>query len=50
MRQHASGRPKLAIIIGSVRVNRFAVHAAQRIEEIARRRADFDVALIPTTC
>jgi NAD(P)H-dependent FMN reductase len=46
MRQHASGKPKLAIIIGSIRLNRFAVHAAQWIEEIARRRAEFEVALI----
>jgi NAD(P)H-dependent FMN reductase len=39
-------KPKLAIVIGSVRPNRFADHAAQWIEEIARRRGDFDVELI----
>jgi NAD(P)H-dependent FMN reductase len=39
-------RPKLAIVIGSVRPNRFADHAAQWIDEIARRRGDFDVELI----
>jgi NAD(P)H-dependent FMN reductase len=39
-------KPKLAIVIGSVRPNRFADHAAQWIDEIARRRGDFDVELI----
>jgi NAD(P)H-dependent FMN reductase len=46
MRQHVSSKPKLAIIIGSIRLNRFAVHAARWIEGIAWQRADFDVALI----
>jgi NAD(P)H-dependent FMN reductase len=39
-------KPKLAIVVGSVRSNRFADHAAQWIDEIARRRGDFDVELI----
>ena len=39
-------KPKLAIVIGSIRPNRFGGHAAQWIEEIARRRTDFDVELI----
>ena len=39
-------KPKLAIIIGSVRPNRFADHPAQWILEIARRRGDFEVELI----
>lgn len=38
--------PKLAIVIGSVRPNRFAAHAAEWIEEIARQRGDFDVELV----
>jgi NAD(P)H-dependent FMN reductase len=46
MQQRSSSRLKLAIIIGSIRVNRFAEHAARWIEAIAKRRADFDVALI----
>ena len=46
MHQHVSSRPKLAIIIGSIRPNRFAEHAARWIENIAKRRSDFDVALI----
>jgi hypothetical protein len=33
-------KPKLAIVIGSIRPNRFGGHAAQWIEEIARRPAD----------
>ena len=37
--------PKLAIVIGSVRPNRFAAHAAEWIEQIARQRGDFDVEL-----
>jgi NAD(P)H-dependent FMN reductase len=37
---------KLAIVIGSIRPNRFGGHAAQWIEEIARRRGDFEVELI----
>ena len=39
-------KPKLAIVIGSIRPNRFGGHAAQWIEEIARRRTDFGVELI----
>src|SRR6201987_2437187 len=39
-------KPKLAIVIGSIRPNRFGGHAAQWIEEIARRRPDFEVELI----
>src|SRR3984893_15971411 len=39
-------KPKLGIVIGSIRPNRFGGHAAQWIEEIARRRTDFDVELI----
>ena len=37
---------KLAIVIGSIRPNRFGGHAAQWIEEVARRRGDFEVELI----
>ena len=37
---------KLAIVIGSIRPNRFGGHAAQWIEDIARRRTDFEVELI----
>src|SRR5438034_8602542 len=39
-------KPKLATVIGSIRPNRFGGHAAQWIEEIARRRTDFEVELI----
>src|SRR5712671_6398567 len=42
----AMSKPKLAIVIGSIRPNRFGGHAAQWIEEIARRRTDFEVELI----
>jgi NAD(P)H-dependent FMN reductase len=38
--------PKLAVIIGSIRPNRFADHPAQWITDIARQRGDFDVELI----
>ena len=38
--------PKLAIVIGSIRPNRFAAHAAEWIEQIARQRGDFDVELV----
>ena len=38
--------PKLAVVIGSIRPNRFADHPAQWIAEIARQRGDFDVELI----
>ncbi len=40
------GKPKLAIIIGSIRPNRFADRPAQWIAEVARQRGDFDVELI----
>lgn len=40
------GKPRLAIIIGSIRPNRFADRPAQWIAEIARQRGDFDVELI----
>ena len=35
--------PKLAIVIGSVRPNRFAAHAAAWIEDIARQKGDFEI-------
>jgi NAD(P)H-dependent FMN reductase len=38
-------KQRLAIVIGSIRPNRFGGHAAQWIEEIARRRTDFEVEL-----
>jgi len=37
---------KLAIVIGSIRPNRFGGDAAPWIEEVARRRGDFEVELI----
>lgn len=39
-------KPKLAIVIGSIRTNRFADHPAQWIAEIARQTGKFDVELI----
>ncbi|MFW6028383.1 MAG: NADPH-dependent FMN reductase [bacterium] len=39
-------KPKLAIVIGSVRPNRFADHPAQWIADVARQRGDFEVELI----
>src|SRR5262245_60409678 len=39
-------KPKLAIIIGSIRPNRFADHPAQWIAEIARQRGDFEVEVV----
>jgi NAD(P)H-dependent FMN reductase len=39
-------KPKLAVVIGSVRTNRFADHPAQWIAEIARQSGKFDVELI----
>jgi NAD(P)H-dependent FMN reductase len=39
-------KPRLAIVIGSIRPNRFAEPAARWIEEIARQRGDFDVELV----
>jgi NAD(P)H-dependent FMN reductase len=38
--------PKLAIVIGSVRPNRFAEHVARWIEEVARQRHDFEVEVV----
>jgi NAD(P)H-dependent FMN reductase len=40
------GKPKLGIVVGSIRPNRFADHPAQWIAEIARGRGDFDVEVI----
>jgi NAD(P)H-dependent FMN reductase len=39
-------KPKLAVVIGSVRTNRFADHPAQWIAEIARQSGKFDIELI----
>jgi len=39
-------KPKLAIVIGSIRQNRFADHPAQWIAELARQRGDFDVEVV----
>ena len=39
-------KPKLAIVIGSIRPNRFADHPAQWIADLARQRGDFDVEVI----
>jgi len=39
-------KPRLAVIIGSVRPNRFADHPAQWITDVASKRGDFDVELI----
>jgi NAD(P)H-dependent FMN reductase len=39
-------KSRLAVVIGSIRPNRFAIHAAQWMDEIARRRTEFDVGLI----
>jgi NAD(P)H-dependent FMN reductase len=39
-------KPRLAIVIGSVRPNRFADHPAQWITDIAKKRGDFAVELI----
>ena len=39
-------KPKLAVVIGSIRQNRFADHPAQWIAEIARQSGKFDVELI----
>ena len=40
------GKPKLGIVIGSIRPNRFADHPTQWIAEIARQRGDFDVEVL----
>jgi NAD(P)H-dependent FMN reductase len=39
-------QPKLAVVIGSIRPNRFAGHVGQWIEQMARRGSDFEVELI----
>ena len=39
-------KPKLAVVIGSIRQNRFADHPAQWIAEIASQSGKFDVELI----
>ena len=39
-------KPKLAIIVGSVRPNRFAGYAADWIADLARARGDFDVEVV----
>src|SRR5713226_1604024 len=39
-------KPKLAVVIGSIRTNRFADHPAQWIAEIAAQSGKFDVELI----
>src|SRR6202035_1591797 len=46
IRRNAMSKPKLAIVIGSTRPNRFGGHAAHWIEEIAWRRTDFEVELV----
>jgi NAD(P)H-dependent FMN reductase len=39
-------RPRLAVVIGSVRPNRFADHPAHWIAELARERGDFEVEVV----
>ena len=39
-------KPKLAIVVGSIRPNRFADHPAQWITQIAIQRGDFEVELV----
>lgn len=39
-------KPSLAVVIGSIRPNRFADHPAQWIAAIARERGDFEVEVI----
>jgi len=39
-------KPKLAVVVGSIRPNRFADRPAQWIAEIALQRGDFDVEVI----
>ena len=39
-------KPKLAIVVGSIRPNRFADHPAQWITQIASQRGDFEVELV----
>ena len=42
----STNKPKLAVVIGSIRPNRFADHPAQWIAQVARQRGDFDVEVI----
>ena len=42
----STSKPKLAVVVGSIRPNRFADHPAQWIEQLARQRGDFDVEVI----
>jgi NAD(P)H-dependent FMN reductase len=39
-------KPKLAIVIGSIRPNRFAAHAGEWIEQAARQSGQFDVQVV----
>ena len=39
-------KPKLAIVIGSIRPNRFAAHASEWIEQAARQSDQFDVQVV----
>jgi NAD(P)H-dependent FMN reductase len=39
-------KPRLAVVVGSVRPNRFAEHPARWIAELARERGDFEVEVI----
>jgi NAD(P)H-dependent FMN reductase len=45
-KEHGMSIPRLAIVIGSVRPNRFAAHAAAWIDDIARQRDDFEVEVV----
>ena len=40
------GKPKLAVVVGSIRPNRFADHPAQWITQVAMERDDFEVELV----
>jgi NAD(P)H-dependent FMN reductase len=42
----STSKPKLAVVVGSIRPNRFADHPAQWIAQLARQRGDFDVEVI----
>jgi NAD(P)H-dependent FMN reductase len=42
----STSKPKLAVVVGSIRPNRFADHPAQWIADLARQRGDFDVETI----
>jgi NAD(P)H-dependent FMN reductase len=44
--EQSMSKPKLAIVIGSIRQNRFAEQAARWIEQVARQRGDFEVELV----